>query len=58
MWAPADVFSHALSIFLAPLKVLTTYLYEHPVVLTAVVLGAAVLIAASTVLAGRRGPRT
>lgn len=58
MWAPADLFSPVLNIFLLPMKRTVSYFYEHLMVLALVVLAAAALIAAVTVLGGRRARRS
>ncbi len=57
MWAPADLFSPVLNIFLLPTKRMVSYFYEHLMVLTLVVLAVVALITAVTVLGGRRAGR-
>lgn len=58
MWAPADLFTPVLSIFLFPLKQGVTYFYEHPVVLALALIAVAMLITAVTLLQNRRARRT
>lgn len=58
MWAPADLFSHALSIFLFPLKEGASYFYQHLAVLAAALVAVALLITAVTLLQNRRARGT
>ena len=58
MWAPADLFSHVLNIFLRPLKDLASYFYQHLMVLAAVLLCIAVLITVVTLIGNRRAERS
>ena len=54
MWAPADLFTPAVSAVLLPLKGGITFFYENPVALAATMLLLAALVAVATLLAGRR----
>ncbi len=58
MWAPADLFSPALNLFLLPLKRTVSYFYEHLVVLALVVLAVAALITVVAILGDRRARRS
>lgn len=58
MWAPADLFSPVLNIFLLPPKRMMSYFYEHPMVLALVLLAVAALITAVTILGDRRASRS
>lgn len=55
MWAPADLFTHPVSVLTLPVRRLFTYLYEHPVVLALVFVVAAGLIALTETLTSRQG---
>ena len=57
MWAPADLFSPALNVFLLPMKRTVSYFSEHLMVLALVLLGVAVLITLLTMLGDRRASR-
>ncbi|WP_165359525.1 hypothetical protein [Lichenibacterium minor] len=57
MWAPADLFSHALDIFLAPLKRMVSFFYENPMVLALALVGIASLITVLTLLGNGRASR-
>ena len=57
MWAPADLFSPVLNIFLLPMKRTVSYFYEHLMVLALALLCIATLIALATVLGSRRADR-
>lgn len=50
MWSPADLFTHSVNAVLLSLERAASYLYEHPVVLTVLL----VAIAAVIGLAGLR----
>ena len=58
MWAPADLFSHALDIFLLPLKWLVSYFYQNLPVLVLALIGIALLITIVTVTGNRRARRS
>lgn len=57
MWAPADLFSPALNIFLHPMKRVVSYFYEHLMVLALTLLCVAALIALVTMVVDRRARR-
>jgi hypothetical protein len=57
MWAPADLFSPALSIFLRPMKRVVSYFYERLMVLALTLLCVAALITIVTMMLDRRSRR-
>ena len=58
MWAPADLFSHVLNIFLMPLKDLASYFYQHLMMLALALLCIAALITILTMIGNRRARRS
>ncbi|KAL9579693.1 MAG: hypothetical protein Q9212_004958 [Teloschistes hypoglaucus] len=54
MWAPADLFTPTMNAVTLSLVRIVSYLYESPMVLLALLLAIAALIAAVTLLTGRR----